>query len=136
MKILGFNFVKISGERPAKLGKTEKITTNVEFLDLEKENVSFFKMSDALKISFKYKVTYEPKQAELLCEGFILIGLDEDGVKEALKNWKKKQIADEMKVPLLNVVMHKCNIKLLALEDELALPLHIKFPKVSIGQKN
>ena len=61
------------------------------------------------------------------------IGLlpEPDELKEILKSWKKKQIADKFKTPLFNFIMSKCNIKALGLEDELNLPLHIPMPKLS-----
>lgn len=130
MRVIGFNFTKISADRKTKLEKLEKINTNIEFLNVELDKVELMKEQNALKVHFKYTIEYEPKNAELVFEGLVLIQTPEDKAKEIQKDWKKKQIKDEIKIPLFNLIMQKCTLKALQAEEDLGLPLHIKFPKI------
>jgi hypothetical protein len=51
-----------------------------------------------------------------------------------LKKWKNKKIEDEVRVPLFNLILTKCNLKALQFEEEFGLPTHIPFPRVSPQQ--
>ena len=134
MNIVGFNFLKVSVSRDAKIKKIDNISTSIDVLDLTKEVVPFLKESEGLKINFKYLVDYEPKYAQILFEGVLMVSAAPDTVKETLKQWKKKQLSNDFKVPLFNTIMSKCNLKALNLEEEMGLPLHIQFPHFSAQQ--
>lgn len=134
MNIVGFNFLKITASRDAKIKDIENISTSIDVLELEKETVPFLKDSDGLKITFKYVIDYEPKYAQILFEGLLMVSASSDIVKETIKQWKKKQLPADFKIPLFNTIMSKCNLKALNLEEEMGLPLHIKFPHLSAQQ--
>lgn len=137
-QILGFHFTKLSGERflNAKLPKNEKdrkITTNIEFTNVEKEKISMLN-EEAVKISFSYVVTYEPKLAEVLFNGFLVVKMEKDAIKEVMKQWKKKKLAQGLQVPIYNVILSKCTIKALSLEEDLNLPPHQPLPRITPKQ--
>lgn len=139
-QIIGFNFTKISGERyvspkESRDPKERKITTNILFTDIDKEKILVLK-EEAVKISFKFSVAYEPKRADLVLEGVILLKANQDDMKEVLKEWKKKKLPDELHLPLFNLILNKCTLKALQMEEELDLPTHIPLPKVSRNQPN
>lgn len=138
VQILGFNFTKVSAERflgskPVKDPKDRKITTNINFTDVEKENIPILK-EEAAKVSFNFTVLYEPKHAELSFNGAIILKLEKEDLKNVIKEWKKKKLPEELRVPLFNLILSKCSLRALQLEEELNLPTHIPLPRVSKQQ--
>ena len=131
MRVLGFNYTKVSAERLEKLEKITKIVQNIEFTNVEKDEVTLMKESEILKVSFKYSLKYEPKNVNIVLEGLIIISASQDLVKQALKSWKKKQLDDELRMDLVKLILNKCTLKSLVLEEELGVPHHIKLVKVS-----
>lgn len=130
MKILGFNIKKISIERKNPIKGKLEIKTGLNIEDIEKEEVNFSK-DPALKFDFVYKVDYNPDLANLEIKGSVIVLDDSNESKEILKEWKKKKFTNNIKLPLFNFIMDKCSLKAIHLEDELGLPLHIPFPKLS-----
>lgn len=136
MRVIGFNFTKIFAERP-KSFKRGSISTNVEFIDFDKEKVEFLKETDVAKLSFKYSVVYDSsedkkadKKAEISLEGIILLDVTKDELKELQKNWKKKNLSARIKIPLFNLILKKCSPKTMQLQDELNLPTHLPIPQI------
>lgn len=131
MRVLGFNFTKVHASRKDKWEKNEKINTNIELSDVEKDSISILKQNEIIKVKFSYKISYEPNNAEVIFEGNIILDLDEALSKEMIKDWKKKDMPEKIKMPLLNLVMTKCNIKALELEEQLSIPFHLKLPRAT-----
>lgn len=135
MQVIGFNFKKILGEKLLTFNNTA-INTNIEFNDISKEKLDFIKDEDALKISFIYSLIYndpdkkEQKYAELFLEGEIALATNKEESKNILKAWKKKEIPEDVKLPLFNLILKKCTKRAIALQDELNLPTHIQLPKL------
>lgn len=136
MQLIGFNLKKIHAERSQNF-KRGPINTNIEFVEVEKDKVDFLKDLDAIRISFIFTVTYadpekkdEPKQGEVLFEGDLALSATKDELKDIIKSWKKKQLPDNIRFPLINYILKKCSARALSLEDELNLPTHIPFPQV------
>lgn len=130
MRILGFNLTKISIERKEKMQEKVNIKSNIEIKDLEKDSIDLTKQ-EILKISFDFIVNYEPDFARLSLSGYIMTLPDSDELKKIMKSWKDKKVPEEMRIPLFNFIMTKCNLKALELEDELGLPLHVPMPRLS-----
>jgi hypothetical protein len=133
MQVLGFNFTKIQGERSPEFKEDQsekKVNSNIDFTNVEKETLEAIK-SDILKISFKFDVIYDPKIGHLVFEGVIVLKADENETKQILNDWKEKKVPDSLKLPLLNLVLTKCSLKALQMEDELSLPLHIPLPRIT-----
>lgn len=61
MKIIGFNYTKISAEKAHRVVNAT-LNTNIEFLNVEKESMDILKDAEPLKISFRYNLTYEGKE--------------------------------------------------------------------------
>lgn len=129
MKIIGFNLIKISVTRKEKSAENLKLKSNIELQDVSKDKIELTKQ-DLLKIKFAFTVDYEPDFAKLEFEGFIVVLPEQDELKKILKSWKSKKVPDEIRVPLFNFIMTKCNIKAILLEDEMNLPLHIPMPRL------
>lgn len=150
MRFLGFNFTKISAEKKPDF-KPGTISTDIEFLEIEKDKIEMLKDTEVIKISFKFGVNYkdesekeektdkkETKQeplGKLSFEGIILFSTDKEESKEILKAWKKKEIPPQFKMSIFNLILNKCSIKALSLEEDLNLPYHVPLPKVQIQPK-
>ncbi len=130
MRIIGFNFRKITAERKKNLKGKIEIKTHMDVQKAEKENLEI--AGDILKFSYIYVIEYKPDQATISFEGEVLVKTDkEEQVKKILKEWKKKKLPEEVRILIFNFVMGKCNLKALQLEDEFALPPHIPLPRLS-----
>ncbi|MDO8623547.1 MAG: hypothetical protein Q7R52_04845 [archaeon] len=135
MKFLGFNFTKINSERLNEFVKDLKIETNVDISSVEKTESDFFKSDEELLVvKFKYSLNYTPELAKIYLEGNVLIAEDQKITKEILKGWKDKDLPENFKMNVLNFVLRKVNFKALQLEEELNLPYHIPFPRVSVNK--
>lgn len=130
MRVIGFNFEKISAERKkAPEGKLE-IKSNINIKSINPEKIELVKDKDVLKFNFEFSIDYHPDIARVSFEGFVLAILEKDKSKEILKKWKNKKILEDIRIPLFNLIMTKCNLKALQFEEEFGLPMHIPMPKL------
>lgn len=136
MQILGFNFEKIKAERKSQLQGKIEISSNIDVTEITQEKLDIVKDQIPLKFSFDFTVKYKPEVAEVSLQGSVLFVADKDKAKDILKKWKAKKIEEDIKIPLFNFIMTKCNLKALQLEEELTLPTHIPFPKLQKEQAN
>ena len=129
MKLVGFNFNKISIEKFS--NKSEKINAkmNIEIKEILKikENVIKSK-EDLLAIEFVYNIDYSPEFAKIEFTGTLLLSIDPKEAKEILKEWEQKKTPKEFRMAVYNIILKKANVKALSLEDEIGLPLHIQLP--------
>ena len=132
-KMVGFNLKKISIERKEDLKEKLEVKSNVDITDIKEEKIELSKDKDVLSFNFNFDVNYEPKIAELNFKGNVLVLVEPNEAKEILKKWKKKQIADDLRILVLNTILNKCNVMALNLEDDLNLPSHIPLPKLSLN---
>lgn len=135
MQIIGFNFIKVSGEKFLNEKKSvsvqdRKITTNIEFTNVEKEKFDLLN-EEVVRVNFSFTISYEPKVAEITFKGFLVLKLDKKEMTSLLKDWKDKKIPPEMNLVLLNLVLQKSTVKALQMEEELNLPPHFSLPKIS-----
>ena len=142
MQVIGFNLKKILAERSTNFQRGP-INTNIEFTDVDKEKLDMLKDLEAIKISFVFSISYadqekkeELKHGQVSFEGDIILSSTKEEVKNITKSWKKKQIEEDTRIPLINFILKKCSTKALILEDDLNLPAHIPFPQVRKGQLN
>jgi len=136
MQVIGFNFEKISAEKKKMPEGKIEIKSNINIKDIAHDKVELIKDKDALKFTFEFFVDYTPNIAELKFQGSILVILEKDKSKEILKKWKSKKLDDNMRLPLFNIILTKCNLKSLQLEEELGLPTHVPMPRLAPPQNN
>jgi hypothetical protein len=135
MKIIGFIINKILVEKNnSGKGKLE-IKSSLDIEDIEKEEI-LISDKPSLKFNFVYGINYSPEIAKIEIKGSILVLDEKDESKEIIKNWKKHKILDEIRAPIFNAILDKCNIRALGLEEELGLPFHIPFPRIQIKPSN
>jgi len=144
MRIIGFNFTKVSAEKSKEFKLGSKINTHINFLDMEKEEGGIVKEeSEALRVSFNFSVTYtesekqekESTNGEVSLTGFIILMVTKEESKVLLDSWKKKELPVAFKVPTFNFILKKCSVRALQLEEELGLPLHLPLPQLKAGKK-
>lgn len=134
---MGFNFNRISiekkGKRPAEL----KINTNVDVDQIKELNSDLLKTKEImLGINFSYDIDYSPGFAKIELSGNALISVDSKTAKKVLKQWKNKEMPEDFRVPLFNLIISKSSVKALQLEEEMALPYHIPLPRVNPQDKS
>jgi len=131
MKLLGFNFTRISVEKHKDSLKDLKIENQVDITDVSDIKQDVLKSDDDfLAVKFKYVIDYKPGIAKVEMEGNVLLSIESKIAKEVLKKWKTKETPDEFRIPLFNVIFRKAGLKALELEDELNLPLHMQMPAI------
>ena len=136
MKLLGFNFIKISVEKFKEKTSKIQISTNIDISEIKQTDSELINMKDTiLGIQFTYTVTYSPEIADLSLGGNILVALEEGLAKEVLKEWKDKKLPENFKISLFNFIMKKSSLKALQLEEEIGLPLHIPLPSLKPSPK-
>ena len=134
MRIIGFNLTKILVQKQEKSEERLQISQNINIKDITEEKIPITE-NKALKISFNLIVEYSNNYAKIEFEGTILVLAEKDELKKILESWKSKKIIEQIRVPLFNFIMDRCNIKALQLEDELGLPFHVPMPKLTLQQK-
>ena len=133
MKVIGFNFNKISVEKLSERPEDLKVNTNIKVSELRTMKSDVFKTKDEIILAeFSYIINYEPETAKLEFKGVVMISLDQKKAKAILKEWKKKEMPDDFRNALFNLIMMKSNIKALQLEEEVNLPYHIPLPSLKI----
>lgn len=136
MKLVGFNFDKISVEKMSSQFENLKISTKIDISDISSVKSDFFKTKEELLgIKFSFGLDYEPNIAKIELIGTILLSLDSKIAKEALKQWKDKKISEEFKLPVFNIILRKATLRALRLEEEMNLPLHIQLPSLRKDQE-
>ena len=131
MKLAGFNFTKISVEKLKGQGEGLKINTNIDISEIGDVKSDMFKLREQMiAISFSNTISYDPDYAKLELAGTMIVGVDSKLAREIIKQWKDKKIPEEFRFDLFNIIIRKCSVKALELEEDLNLPLHIQMPKV------
>ena len=136
MQVIGFNFEKIKAERKKDIKGNLEIKSNIELKEVTQEKLELVKDKDVIKFSFLFSVNYKPDFADIILEGFVLVILEKEKIKEVLKRWKDKKVPDDIRLPLFNLILTKCNLKALQFEEEFGLPTHIPMPRLQAGQQS
>tara|TARA_Y100000310_G_C20519388_1_gene732890 strand:- start:429 stop:866 length:438 start_codon:yes stop_codon:yes gene_type:complete len=134
MRVIGFNYTKISVEKKKEIDGKVEIKTDVQVKDIKKSKNDLFKELDTLAVDYEFKIDYEPGFAEVNFNGkiiFLMEEVDKESTKKIMDSWKTKQILPELRIPLLNMVFERCNLKALQLEEYTGLPPHFPTPKFS-----
>ena len=132
MRLVAFNFTKLSIERLKETIDSLKFNTKIDIHSIESLKSDFIKVKDeALKVDFSYSVFYEPEFAKVELAGTIVLSVDSKIAKEVLKGWKDKQMTEDFRIFMFNIILRKANIKALEMEEELGLPSHIPLPSLS-----
>ena len=131
MRVVGFNFTKISIEKLKAEAENIKIDTDISVLDIKQAKSGVFKTKEELlEAKFSYNVNYDPDFVKVGLDGRVLLAVEPKVAKDVLKQWKKKQMPEDFKFLLFNMILRKSTLKALNLEDEMNLPLHLPLPSL------
>jgi hypothetical protein len=126
-------------EKYKELKPNTSINTNIDFVDVQKDEINISQAVDVIKIAFKFTIAYsdpeikkekDAKEAEIILHGAMVLTTNEDESKDLLKSWKKKEVPENYKISLFNLILRKCSLKSLQLEEELGLPSHMPLPQL------
>ena len=142
MQVIGFGFNKISAEKKQDFQARSEVNTNIEFTGMEKEKITLLEQDkEPIRITFKYTITYDNKekkkdqQASINFDGYIILSTEKNEIKDIMKFWKKKEIPTGFKVPLFNIILHRCTAKALMLEQDINIPSHYPLPRLTSKPK-
>ncbi len=130
MKIIGFNLTKILVEKQENSIQDVKIDQNIDIKNISEEKIPITNKK-TLKIEFNLLINYSNNFGKVEFKGNILVIPEGNEFNELLDLWKENKIPENIRVPLFNFIMNKCNVKALYLEDELSLPYHMPMPKIA-----
>ena len=106
MRIAGFNFKKISVEKLSERVEELKIDTKIDILDIKNIRSDLVKTKDELLgVEFAYTVDYAPNFAKIEFIGNIVFTVEFKEGREVLKQWKDKQMPDNFKMNLFNIII-------------------------------
>lgn len=132
MKVIGFNFKRISIEKKKEVESKVNVNTNIHIKDIEKQEIDIFHGKEVINFEYEMKLKYELDFAEMIFEGNILVYFEDfEQSKKILKEWKAKNIPEEVKLSLVNLIFLKCSLKALQFEEDFNLPYHITMPVFS-----
>ena len=132
MRLVGFNFTKVSIEKFKDAAENLKFSTKIDISSIESLKSDLIKIKDEpLKIDFVYSILYEPEFAKIELAGTMVLSVEPKIAREILRGWKDKEMSEEFRIFMFNIILRKSNIKALSLEDELNLPPHIPLPLLS-----
>lgn len=132
MAIVGFNFNKIIAERKSAPKGKVNISNNVSLKEVSAMdfNIGSTKQK-GLRYTYEFISKFEPKIGNITIEGDVLALDDANKVEEILKEWKKnKKVNKDAIVPIMNMILSKCNIKALILSQDVNLPAPLQLPRV------
>jgi len=134
MRLINFNFTKISGERLKDTVSEIKFNTKIDILSISPLKSDFLRIKEELiKIDFVYAILYEPGLASLELAGTMVLSIEPRIAREVLKGWKEKETPEEFRLFMFNTILRKSSLKALQIEEELNLPPHLPFPSFNKG---
>ncbi len=136
MTVVGLQINKIVVEKFAPVKGKVSVNNNVAVKDVEKTDLTFgTTKQDALRFTYEFKASYEPKIAHITFEGSVTYFDAPAAIEEIHKGWKKdKKVPPEVMTNILNSILAKCNIEALLLSREVNLPPPIPMPRVKVNQ--
>jgi hypothetical protein len=136
MKVLGFNFDKIHVEKLKSQYQDLKVSTKMDLMEITELKPEMFKTKEELlNIKFSFSLDYSPEVAKIEFTGTIVISVDSRLSKEVLKQWKDKQVSDDFRLDVFNLILKKATLRALRLEEEMNLPLHMQLPSLRKEQE-
>lgn len=128
IKLLGFNFNKLSVEKSSYPEGKIEVNANIDIESIEKQKLELIK-DEALSINFLFTVSYK-ELGKVEIKGTMVLAIDPKLLKETLSKWKDKTLSGDFKTMIFNIVLKKCTVKALQLEEDIGLPPHMQLPQV------
>ncbi|MFZ5955109.1 MAG: hypothetical protein ACOYT4_01685 [Nanoarchaeota archaeon] len=134
IKLVGFTITKINAEKNPGFNGDIKIKPDIKVISIEKYKLELIK-TDGLKINFLFSVDYG-QLGKLIIEGYLILLPEAKELKEILNKWKDEKIEDNVQVLILNLILQRCSLKALQIEEDMTLPLHIQMPRFQSSNEN
>ena len=126
MRLLGFNFNKISIEKKSTINEKLKTNININIAEIKEIKQKEFKTKDEIiGVDFIYTVDYSPEFAKVELKGFLALGFEPKDAKKVLKDWKEQKMDEGFRYHLFDLILKKSTLKALELEESVNLPLHM-----------
>jgi len=129
IKLIGAKITKINAERNPNFDGKIELKTNIKIQKLERIKES----KEAIKIEYLFGVDYSDL-GKIEIEGTLFLSSDAKKIKELLKLQKEQDFNTPEYIAITNLIIQKASIKAFELEEEISLPIHIKFPTVNFQQ--
>jgi hypothetical protein len=136
MKLVGFNYKKLSCEKLNNNLKNLKIESKIDIKNIEEIKKEMMKTEDMLlRIDFDYSLEYNPLIAVIEVSGEFFLSLGEKEGKEMIKNWNSKKVDEKVRISLFNAILRKTNVKTLEMEELIGVPPHFQMPSLKPSKK-
>ncbi|MCA9488188.1 MAG: hypothetical protein KC516_04475 [Nanoarchaeota archaeon] len=137
MRLIGFSFSKIEALKNKPLIEAPKVGTSINILDMNEIDSKMFSSEEsALEVEFGYEINYNKDVANFNFKGKMHLLGESKEIKNLVSNWKDKEVSDEVKTMLFNIIFRKVNLKAAQLEEELGVPIHFRMPSLKISSEN
>lgn len=136
MAIVAFNFLRMNAERKAAIRGRLNINNNITIKDVQPADLAFGGNKEtAIRFTFEFTSTYEPKAGEILLVGELVDMVDEKSVQEIEDSWKKnKRVPPTTMARILPTILNRCNIQALIISRDINLPPPIPMPRVNVQE--
>ncbi len=136
--IIGFGLLKMNAERKAlEIPLNIQTQNTLRITNITEKPILSFSKEKALEITFSFRVDYLPNIANIELTGNMLYKADDKFREMILKEWEKtKKLNPTFSTQVTNHALAKCNIRALQLAQQLNLPPHIPFPRITTITKD
>ncbi|HLC67170.1 MAG TPA: hypothetical protein VJK52_06030 [Candidatus Nanoarchaeia archaeon] len=136
MAIVSFNFIRMNAERQSTIRGRLNINNNITIKDVRNADLAFGKAQEsALRFTFEFLSSYEPKAGEILIVGELIDMLPEAEVKDIIDAWQRnKRVPQGAMARILPTILNRCNIQALILSRDINLPPPIPMPRVNVQE--
>ncbi|MFC2143469.1 hypothetical protein ACFLQN_03650 [Candidatus Aenigmatarchaeota archaeon] len=136
MTIISYDLYYIKANITREQMKEKKLEVNSfpRVLDVKKKTGLPKTVKEPLQIDFEFETKYEPDLGNVVLKGEILY--HGELLETALEEWQKsKTLNNEISLEVMNAIMRKSLIKVLAIADELKLPPPVNLPVYKLAEK-
>ena len=131
MKVMGFNFNKVSIEKISDKVENLEVKTNIDISEIKEVKSEAPGMKgDFIGAKFNFDILYEPNFAKINILGTVLFAVKPEIAKDILEKWKDKKMPEDFRFLLFNIILRKASLKALQLEEDMNLPLHVAMPSL------
>jgi len=136
MATIGFNFTRMLVERKTNANGQITVSNNISIVNVEQYHLAMTPgANNALAISFKFELKYNPEIGNILLEGQVLELVSEQEQKDTVASWKEKKVLKkEMLGYIMQTILARCQIQGIILAKELNLPSPIPLPKIKLDE--
>lgn len=131
MSLVNFHFTKVEAERHNAEVKSYKIKQDltISSVDITKVGKS---TNEIIIVGFRIAVNYIPDFATLVLEGKATFVESPEGLKAIKDSYTKtKKLPGKWGIQVMNVILLRSTVRLLALAQDINVPPHIQLPMYS-----